>query len=781
MRFEIESATTGGLRIIDRIPDHPLSRLEGYNGIGKTVAMHLLELATGTQPYAHLAAAWTSLKQQLTRATIRVEGLRGGHSIQVELTPRTWPDSPMAPDDRFGTARLDDVEIPFSSVGRYLKVTRIGGDETLIVQIRHRIQAHAAAFARHDDHLQQFLDPVEALTDRLHELTVGLSTGELESIEERVHSAASHRSAVEQDLANLTTRGRLIDQIVALEAALAEIGERGPALRAQLEEVERALQRGEQRRRELESRRDELRPLAQRVEELNSTIARLKNRRAIQRGRLARERSRLSALLATVSLPGPAAVPEALEESISERTRLQRDRDAIALLPEVIHLVDSVEASLRQPADSALDEEIIAVVDAGRLSARELRTGVSARRDELRALDEYAVVEQIDARLQQLDERIAQLEKAAAIVPSLERNEQSALATEGDLEAAYREAEANTDASYREVMTQLRELSDELVSLIESRATLRQSRAMLDRYGTEDSLREQIAEVRARLVTDASTAQLLADHRVALERARRELMEAEEEQRAATSAAEEFHIRAEHAWQMLRSDDFGWLNGISELALPTSFSLGNVVPTLARLTDLVDRFRRLVDMLPKRTGRLQEALAGLDRQVGRGPIEGDPDRQALFAFYEAELAQLLMSPQIAETVLEGGTFQEIDLASAELAWTAPDGSPVRRPIEAFSSGEAAFTYILASILQRSEVDTQNRLLVLDEFGAFIQGDRVRVLLEFLRREVLEKGRADQVLVVLPLRQLDDGVERAEVSALREQVDERGYGVTAIET
>lgn len=113
MRFEIEAATTGGLRIIDTVPNYPLSRLEGYNGVGKTVAIHLLELATGRQPYAHLIAAWRSLKQQLTSATIRVEGLRNGHELRIELLPQSWPDTPTLPNawDYFANGKLAELTI----------------------------------------------------------------------------------------------------------------------------------------------------------------------------------------------------------------------------------------------------------------------------------------------------------------------------------------------------------------------------------------------------------------------------------------------------------------------------------------------------------------------------------------------------------------------------------------------------------------------------------------------------------------------------------------------
>ena len=71
MRFKIEpernGGPTGGLRVITEIPDFTLCRLEGQNGMGKTLAVRLLQLVTGDQPWAGLELAWRTLRQHLDR------------------------------------------------------------------------------------------------------------------------------------------------------------------------------------------------------------------------------------------------------------------------------------------------------------------------------------------------------------------------------------------------------------------------------------------------------------------------------------------------------------------------------------------------------------------------------------------------------------------------------------------------------------------------------------------------------------------------------------------
>src|SRR4051794_2180205 len=124
MQFQFRVRPTGGLRVIDSIPNHRLCWIEGHNGVGKTLAVRLLELATGEQPYELNPAAWRSLRAHLGEAEIIITGLRDGeslaaHRLRVLLTPDDWPEEPILhPIDplRIGTAYLDDEEIDFNAI-----------------------------------------------------------------------------------------------------------------------------------------------------------------------------------------------------------------------------------------------------------------------------------------------------------------------------------------------------------------------------------------------------------------------------------------------------------------------------------------------------------------------------------------------------------------------------------------------------------------------------------------------------------------------------------------
>ncbi|MDQ3524434.1 MAG: hypothetical protein M3451_05195, partial [Chloroflexota bacterium] len=130
MHFTIAAEVNGGLRVIPEIAGYDLCWLEGRNGIGKSLAVRLLQLITGDQPYHFQHASWDSLRQLLGNTRIRITGLRDADAIEVELVPGQWPDDPDSAMPVLGSATLNGAEVSLSEVRRYLRVFRIGGDES---------------------------------------------------------------------------------------------------------------------------------------------------------------------------------------------------------------------------------------------------------------------------------------------------------------------------------------------------------------------------------------------------------------------------------------------------------------------------------------------------------------------------------------------------------------------------------------------------------------------------------------------------------------------------
>jgi hypothetical protein len=114
-----------------------------------------------------------------------------------------------------------------------------------------------------------------------------------------------------------------------------------------------------------------------------------------------------------------------------------------------------------------------------------------------------------------------------------------------------------------------------------------------------------------------------------------------------------------------------------------------------------------------------------------------------------ELRGFLDTPAIRDALFDGAEIVDVDPVEAHLTLETADGRSTR-PFESFSTGEQAFAFTQARIRELVAPPQPNRLLVLDEFGAFVAADRLPALIEFLSAETLG-AICDQVLVILPLQ------------------------------
>jgi hypothetical protein len=128
---------------------------------------------------------------------------------------------------------------------------------------------------------------------------------------------------------------------------------------------------------------------------------------------------------------------------------------------------------------------------------------------------------------------------------------------------------------------------------------------------------------------------------------------------------------------------------------------------------------------------------------------------------EDQTAAQLSQPGVVDAFLgEGASDVSVDLRERQVSWTV-GGRHRTQSLEAFSSGEQAFGFLKAR-LELTSPDTRaahNRLVALDEFGAFISGERQRDLRKWLSQWSAAEPTL-QLLLILPARDFQDLAERA---------------------
>jgi hypothetical protein len=191
--------------------------------------------------------------------------------------------------------------------------------------------------------------------------------------------------------------------------------------------------------------------------------------------------------------------------------------------------------------------------------------------------------------------------------------------------------------------------------------------------------------------------------------------------------------------------------------------------TWQALADHLARVRGAFDDLVRDVGGLES--------TARTKGTSGPYRPALRSVVEHDALEQLAARPIAEALFDGGEVQRVNFEEQTVTWKTPDGEIRTRPLDAFSSGEQALGFMRARLEQVAAKRVENRLIFLDEFGAFIAADRRRPLAELLTNDDL-LGLADQVVVVLPL-QADYGAELDQTTgSLHETYQRRAVAVAA---
>lgn len=770
MHFTIAAEVNGGLRVIPEIAAYDLCWLEGRNGIGKSLAVRLLQLITGDQPYRFQPASWDSLRQLLGNTRIRITGLRDADAIEVELVPGQWPDDPDSAMPVLGSATLNGDELSLSEVRRHLRVFRIGGDESVVSRFRGRVETDRNVFEGQTPWLGKRLDEQASISDRVRQDLAGLSLDHWRSLAERIAEIGASHDATSERLGGNRAAIEMLRDREALERALDQLRTEGPGLDARLEDVGAEIERVRSGRERLDQERLRLAPAVQRLEEL------LNRQRSLATIRQTRAAAAQSASAAAGDVCGSLGIEtdrSALDElgrlAAEERAAILRDRSALELLPEVTAVIQELERPLGPLVGSSLDSEIVAVIGRSRISVEALRGGLTVRENELAGHEQFAVLAEMERRIAELDERRRAVRRAKALMTRAEQAVGELAQTEQRWASLATEIERAQPANLTDLASQIATLDERHIELVREQAELVYRQRALSEAGSQASLEVRLERVRSRLDNEHAGLGL----REAEEDLSRLRLELAGQQEALTALIGEQHSLQDRLGQatllFASAESYAWLRRAIGGRLP---SLGTDIETAlaaySELSDVVQRLESAADSLRTEAASVRDALSLIADALATGGSPASVSRHipSLTKHYEEAFGELLRDPLIQEALFPDGQFVSLDLLRSEIAWRDQSGIQ-RKPIEAFSSGERAFAFVLASILQHAGDETPNRLMVLDEFGAFIDAEGRERLKQFLEERVLAANIADQVVVILPLREGLDGEQSREV-------EDRGY-------
>lgn len=798
MRIQIQAEPTGPLRVIREFPDARLARLEGLNGIGKTLAVRLLEVCTGTLPYDPHSAAWASLRHGLGRVTIEATGLHGADRVVWVADTKDWEsgDGPAPRTEWFKSITVDGQPATLDTIRQLVAVYRLPGDESIVDTFAGVADSCAATVgrwaSRHVGFDQSPLAVLEHASGTALERLPDWSPATWRELRAEVEGATDAVTKQSELAGRLRSRSAMFEQALDLAQRLAEIRQRTPGLKEELDEIDDQISaaRNEQEAAQrdvadLAAEVGRTEPLKKELRNARRTLAR--NRRNLEEAsnRAAREAARLDLE------PDPDAVSEHMSELVERHVALTEQLARVDAGPAMKELLSGLETDLADAESRGLGDEIV-VEDFGtglELDVSRTRAGVLARQTHLdleppppeanevsedlaRTIDELA-----DTR--ELRETLSQVSRYGRLVNDNEERVIEALRAGAGGDAA----EALERASNR------RRASDQaLLELAARRAAVAQKLGGSGDGASEEAIARRLTSIIEHLGIQADQ---LEQESVAAEEA---VTHADREVVVAQERAADLRERLSRAETDVRravelvdtADDLAWvrtsLGPSSHLPHAASADVRQLLPTLERARAIVQRVDQRLEKHRNQLAAVERALREIARHVRGQTIETSEYVNELQAWFASTFSDWFNDPRVREELLANSTGDiNVDLGTRQVTW---DEGPVSRsrPLEAFSSGEQAFAYTRArlALLDDDAAAPANRLIVLDEFGAFIALDRLEVLFDFLRRWAAEHER-DQVLVILPLsRDYADMARsaigpRAELLAsLAEQVERRSY-------
>ena len=738
VRFTVQASN--GLRVIDHIPPFRPCRLEGRNGIGKSVAVKLLMLASGKQPFVD-ASAWASLKNSIGDTKITLTGLNGAASAaELIFTPEKWPTTlSLEIGEWLGAVSIAGVPAAASDLFAILTVEHFVGTERLSESLEyHRTEASIAleSVARRLNDQRDSLAEIQDFEALLWDLSPG-SAGENALTIGTIESTLSEKNSA---LNALTSRGVKLKEALALKVAVGLSVQ--PNAEGKLESLRADLKKSSLEASGLEKRMNSL------LKELEKGDAAQKEVAKLQRKRVALVRAREKQFTDIVNFAASAGLSEVIDgkqpaesvlqvvsglhaEAATDLDRLEKVERLARLTDLERRLNDGLHVVLEEGISNGLHDYVVAQLGALEVKVEPLLTGLDAprtvatastaslkeareRESSLRAMINY--YETVREHSEQLSEIAASLEKAETTQAGKSLTEDAIEGLRGEWEVV-----TERESAIRQEIgaTQNAGFSGESLAQAVDDLASRLSDVGLAEDDLEEAFQLSLAGISALSSEIASLGRELAGLKEVLIKRR---------------------IDRELLGLRLREDDtVKWLA-----------RLVPIPPGDLRDADLFwAAIYRKVETAQKKLSALidsvtQLAAVGSDLSSERWPA------RTMARYVETETMKNLSDVEVVNALFDGGRLERVDAISRSISWKTKDNERRSRPMSAFSSGEQALAFVRARLSRLATVDPLNRLIFLDEFGAFISADRRRPLASLIS-DSTSNTLSSQVIVILPLQ------------------------------
>ncbi|WP_419862994.1 hypothetical protein [Candidatus Poriferisodalis sp.] len=788
--------------MIGALPDARLAILEGYNGIGKTLAVRILELCTGSMPYAPDSPSWESLREGLGHLEVQIEGLQGAERVTWTADSANWQagSGPIPRDDWFTSISIDGKSASLDEIRRLVRVTRLAGDEDLTQTFAAEAEARAADVhrwaAKHAHSEWGPLKQLEDLAGNAGDLLSSVSIADLARLESEADEAKRHLAEARSEVRALQNRRNLINEALDLRRRVHEMLANEPVLQQELEEIDRQIV---ERQLELDAAQEEVTQLAAqagRSRELERELFNAERTRRRNIDKLADAWRIAASRAAALDVESDSRIVREVLNELTERERwLEDQHHQQNQAPAMMVLLESLSSDLNDAEARGLgNQTAIDDADSGlQLSVSKTRVGMAARHQYLQQQPPPPGAVEIAQELEQVSTRKTQAELLRASLLDVGRFQRLVRHNESRVRKALQQGAGGEAAEALERASVRRsECNQVLLELAARRAAVAQRLGTAGSDMSQEELLTRFDRTLASLeISEEQIESELHDIDSRYTEAQSELGELDGWDRNCRQRLLQERTTIRNAFELLQRDaNLSWIrSAIDNQSSRNSDDLEDIHLELNSAQRLI---RDVLERLGKHRRQLEAieaALQGVARQLRGQPINATEYVEQLQHWLAASFSGRLNDPRVRHELFRDADDDEditVDLATRRVHWSE-SGSKRSRPLEAFSSGEQAFAYTRArlALLDDPKLPVTNRLVVLDEFGAFIAQHLLSGMLEYLKEWTRER-QGVHVLLILPLSNdysqmsRDSIGERAKrYESLAKRVDDDGYATRTI--
>jgi hypothetical protein len=792
VRITIEADCRRGLRIIEEIPDIALCKIEGYNGIGKTNAIKLLRLCTGEQPFENDEGSWRTFRSQLVRARVHVTGLRDAQEIEWLLEPNRWPEVVEPLGDLLGTVNVSGRDARQRDIPEILTIYHVIAAETPASVLAGR--AHLA----HKQVSDWFTTPgrqrQDDIEDRLFELQKTVADCLPSQLQQDLTVAQEAKRAaegLETELNGARHQAHLLDKAVEVADRLDQVRGRGPEMDAKLRELRDQLEGLDDNKRELDQQVREASARQHRDEQAEREFENAQKYLIRQDKSLRDARDALERLAATAGIdPRRDQVATARAALVAKLNDLVRLLPQVNATPMLVSLLSDLAERLAEAEQHELGEAVLLEPEPGyeAWTVSGLRTALSRRMTELSQRTPTADAEQLTAEIAEIRDRLDALAQTDQAFADLEQSQVNFARAETRLRMAASDLPEQTVRTLDELMNARNRLDQESQSVQADLSRLSHARDLLGGGMTEDALAAELVKLCREAGVDAARVHRRREEtRAQLEDlVRREAQVAQQAERALRVADQRAAEIARVVRQISSSDQTAWLRqALPSISTLAELSHAEQAKALERLNSKIDSARTALREAFSAIEGIGAALGTLNARLlypNQPPTTESAWNTASRLWLAEEVRQWFDNDTIRNALFDGASDIRLDPQQLTLSWTV-DGERQERPLSAFSSGQQAFAYTQAQVAQldRQGRSAANRLIALDEFGSYLDAERMADLVVYLaeRQNTISH---DQVVVIVPLEaSLRDMADGSETSAGRfHDLRRRGYFAEALQ-